>query len=87
MVRKSSNLQGTSGGKIFKEVDPSGDIDLESDMVVGDFEPEMEQTTSASTKPKQDQGSIKPDAIELVNGTDMCSELHSVSKHTSRSIS
>jgi hypothetical protein len=44
-------------------------------MVVGDFEQEMEQTTSAGTKTKPDQGSIKPDAIELVNGTDMYSEL------------
>ncbi|OAX37409.1 RabGAP/TBC [Rhizopogon vinicolor AM-OR11-026] len=67
MVRKSSTLQDTPGGKISKEIDPSGDADVDSDVVVGDFEHEMEQTTSAGTKTKPDQGSIKPDAIELVN--------------------
>jgi hypothetical protein len=39
-------------------------------MVVGDFEPEMEQATGTSTKVKLDQGSIKSDAVELMNGTD-----------------
>lgn len=87
MVRKSSTLQDTSGGKISKENDPSGDADVDGDMVVGDFEPEMEQTTSARTKTKPDQSSIKPDAIELVNGADIYSESLCISKRTSRSIS
>jgi hypothetical protein len=85
MVRKSSTSRDISGGKISKEIDPSGDADVDSDMVLGDFEPEIEQTTS--TKARADQGSIKPDAIELVNGAVIYSELLSISDRTSRSIS
>lgn len=67
MVRKSSASRDTSGGKIPKDVDPNGDADVDSDVVVGDFESEVEQTTGIRTKAKLDQGSIKSDAIELVN--------------------
>jgi len=71
MVTKSSTSQDTPRGKIPKDVDPSHDADVDSDMVVGDLEPEIEQTTTTNTKAKQDQGSVKSDAIDLVNGIDI----------------
>ncbi|KAG1746131.1 rab-GTPase-TBC domain-containing protein [Suillus lakei] len=67
MVRKSGTSQDALGAKLPKDVDPNGDADVDSDMVVGDLEPEMEQAAGTRTKAKPDQGSIKSDAIELVN--------------------
>jgi len=87
MVTKSGTSRDASVGKISKETDQSVDVDVDGDMVVGDFEPEMEEPTSASTKVKADQGSIKPDAIEFVNGTDLHSESPSIPKRAFRSIS
>jgi hypothetical protein len=70
MVRKSGASQDALCTKLPKDVDLNGDADVDGDMVVGDFEPEMEQATGTSTKVKLDQGSIKSDAVELMNGTD-----------------
>ncbi|KAG2037409.1 rab-GTPase-TBC domain-containing protein [Suillus americanus] len=67
MVRKSGTSQDALGAKLPKDVDPNGDADVDSDMVVGDFEPEMEQTAGTGAKAKLNQGSIKSDAIELMN--------------------
>ncbi|KAG2099109.1 rab-GTPase-TBC domain-containing protein [Suillus cothurnatus] len=67
MVRKSGASQDALGTKLPKDVDLNGDADVDGDMVVGDFEPEMEQATGTSTKVKLDQGSIKSDAVELMN--------------------
>jgi hypothetical protein len=67
MVRKSGASQDALCTKLPKDVDLNGDADVDGDMVVGDFEPEMEQATGTSTKVKLDQGSIKFDAVELMN--------------------
>ncbi|KAG1776974.1 rab-GTPase-TBC domain-containing protein [Suillus placidus] len=67
MVRKSGTSQDALGAKLPKDVDLNGDVDVDSDMVVGDFEPEMEQAAGADTKAKPDRGSVKSDAIELMN--------------------
>jgi hypothetical protein len=70
MVRKSGASQDALGAKLPKDVDPNGDVDVDSDMVVGDFEPEIEQAVVTRYTANPDQGSIKSDAMELVNGID-----------------
>lgn len=67
MVRKSGTSQDALGAKLPKDIDSNGDADVDSDMVVGDFEPEVEQAAGTGTKAKLDQGSIKSDVIELMN--------------------
>ncbi|KAG1799746.1 rab-GTPase-TBC domain-containing protein [Suillus plorans] len=67
MVRKSGTSQDALCVKLPKDIDPNGDVDVDSDMVVGDFEPEMEQAAGTSIKVKPDQGSIKSDVIEIMN--------------------
>ncbi|KAG2153715.1 rab-GTPase-TBC domain-containing protein [Suillus bovinus] len=66
MVRKSGTSQDALCAKLPKDSDPNGDADVDSDMVVGDFEPEMEQA-GTGVKAKLDQGSIKSDVIEIMN--------------------
>ncbi|KAG1746297.1 rab-GTPase-TBC domain-containing protein [Suillus occidentalis] len=68
MVRKSGASQDALGAKLPRDVDPNGDVDVDSDMVVGDFEIEMERAaTSTRITVNPDQGSIKSDAMELVD--------------------
>ncbi|KAG1808354.1 rab-GTPase-TBC domain-containing protein [Suillus variegatus] len=67
MVRKSGTSQDALCAKLPKDIDPNGDVDVDSDMVVGDFEPEMEQAAGTGIKVKPDQGSIKSDVIEIMN--------------------
>lgn len=86
MVRKSGTSQDALGAKLPRDVDPNGDVDVDSDMVVGDFEIEMERAASTRTTVNPDQGSIKSDAMELVDGKSSLQFLFT-SNQTSRSIS
>lgn len=66
MVRKSqSSMDGTAS----KSSDSHRDADVDGDIVVGDFEPEIVESGTA-TKMRQERGSIKPDAEEIMNGID-----------------
>ncbi|KAH7888697.1 rab-GTPase-TBC domain-containing protein [Phlebopus sp. FC_14] len=66
MVRKSSTPQGSTDERGREKYGGThADTDLDGDMVVGDFEPEIESV--GSSKPKHEQGSIKSDVEELVN--------------------
>ncbi|KAN0091138.1 Rab-GTPase-TBC domain containing protein [Tylopilus felleus] len=63
MVRKSqSSMDGTAS----KSSDSHRDADVDGDIVVGDFEPEIVESGTA-TKMRQERGSIKPDAEEIMN--------------------
>ncbi|KAH7916556.1 rab-GTPase-TBC domain-containing protein [Hygrophoropsis aurantiaca] len=66
MVRKSSNSPGSSDTRALEKDVANTDADLDGDMVVGEFEPE-ESEHNTGHKLRQDQGSIKSDADELVN--------------------
>ncbi|KAI6040309.1 rab-GTPase-TBC domain-containing protein [Pisolithus marmoratus] len=67
VVRKPSISQRNTDGKslVTNSYDMNGDADLDADMVVGDFEPELEPVVGA--KARLSQGSMKPDAEEVVN--------------------
>ncbi|KAI6134526.1 rab-GTPase-TBC domain-containing protein [Pisolithus croceorrhizus] len=67
VVRKPSMSQRNTDGKSQATNcdDMNGDAYLDADMVVGDFEPEIEP--AAGTKARLQQGSMKPDAEEVVN--------------------
>ncbi|KAG6335575.1 hypothetical protein ID866_3515 [Astraeus odoratus] len=85
MVRKPSVSQGSTDGKLL--VSYGGvhdDADLDSDMVVGDLEPEIDPVVG--TKARLPQGSMKADAEGVVNGTNMTSFSPRLSKHSVRSL-
>lgn len=65
MVRKLSPSPGNADGELPNH-DVHGDTDLDADMVIGDFEPEVEPVVGTKAKPLR--GSLRPDAEELVNG-------------------
>ena len=70
MVRKSSIPRSSTDCKLHvNSVDVHEDVDLDADMVVGDFEPEIGPTVGSKVRPPQ--GSMKSDAEELVNGINM----------------
>lgn len=53
----------TGEGAVDAEVDGS-------DLILGDMDPEgAEQPAAPPSKPRQDQGSIRGDVDEIVNGT------------------
>ncbi|KAH0827860.1 hypothetical protein J3R83DRAFT_3487 [Lanmaoa asiatica] len=66
MVRKSSVLQNSIDGTASKHSDLHRDADVDGDMVVGDFDPEVVESGTAS-KIRQERGSIKTDAEEIMN--------------------
>jgi hypothetical protein len=47
----------------------SGDVDVEGDMIVGELDPDIAEQPRPSTKPRQEQGSIRDDVDQIVNGT------------------
>lgn len=51
--------------KVDEEVD---DADDESEMVVGELDPEITTESTLSVKPNLDQSSIRDDVDEIVNG-------------------
>jgi hypothetical protein len=70
IVRKSDDRRQNVDERIgAKDEEDGGDLDLESDMIMGDLEPEIAADTTATTKLKQDQGSIRDDVDEIVTGT------------------
>ncbi|KIM69783.1 hypothetical protein SCLCIDRAFT_13153 [Scleroderma citrinum Foug A] len=74
MVRKSSIPRSSTDCKLHvNSVDVHEDVDLDADMVVGDFEPEIGPTVGSKARPPQ--GSMKSDAEELVNDP-FCRLLH-----------
>jgi len=71
IVRKSSDQRTSVDGRETDRADEGGAYDdVEGDMVVGDLEPELvPPATIPHTKPRQDQGSVRDDAQEIVDGT------------------
>lgn len=70
MVRKPSIPQNSTDGKLqVNSTDVHEDADLDADMVIGDFEPEI--GPAAGPKARPPQGSVKSDAEEVVNGIKM----------------
>lgn len=69
MVRKSGTPQNSTDGTASKYSDIHRDADVDGDMVVGDFDPEIVESGTAN-KMRQERGSIKPDAEEIMNGMD-----------------
>ncbi|KAI6021436.1 rab-GTPase-TBC domain-containing protein [Pisolithus microcarpus] len=67
VVRKPSISQRNTDGRSQATNcdDMNGDAYLDADMVVGDFEPEIEP--AVGTKSRLQQGSVKPNAEEVVN--------------------
>ncbi|KAF9241583.1 rab-GTPase-TBC domain-containing protein [Melanogaster broomeanus] len=66
MVRKSGTPQSTTEAKLSSKYhECSGDADLDGDMVVGDLEPEIDAV--GGNKTRQEHGSIKSDAEEIMN--------------------
>lgn len=67
VVRKPSISQRNTDGKSPQVNcdDMNGDGDLDADMVIGDFEPEIEPVVA--TKARLPHGTMKPDAEEVVN--------------------
>ncbi|KAF8844309.1 RabGAP/TBC [Paxillus ammoniavirescens] len=63
IVRKSSASQGSTDGRASSKF--HGDADLDGDMVVGDLEPDIE--SAVGNKTRQERGSIKSDAEEILN--------------------
>jgi len=71
--RRSSNDTGSSNQDDSSEHVPESDADadVEGDMILGDLESEPSGDVASSVlsqKSKQDQGSIREDAEEIVNG-------------------
>lgn len=84
MVRKSSIPRSSTDCKLHvNSVDVHEDVDLDADMVVGDFEPEIGPTVGSKARPSQ--GSMKSDAGELVNGINMSSPSLNLSEYLDRS--
>ena len=69
MVRKSSISQISTDGTASKSSDLHRDTDVDGGIVVGDFDPEIVESGTAN-KFRQEQGSIKSDAEEIMNGID-----------------
>ena len=69
MVRKSSTSQNSTDGTALKYSDLQRDVDVDGDMVVGDFDPEIVESGTAS-KIRQERGLVKSDAEEIMNGID-----------------
>lgn len=72
--RRSDSLPRGDSVKPKTEEEGAGDIDVEGDMILGDLEPELapEDVNSslalAHVKLKQNQGSIREDIQDVVNG-------------------
>ena len=72
IVRKSTDQLGEPGhddaahtGEGVADVEVDG-----SDLILGDMDPDVAvQPAAPPSKPRQDQGSIRDDADEIVNGT------------------
>lgn len=79
MVRKSSTSQTGTDGTASKYSEFHRDADVDGDMVVGDFDPEIVESGIAS-KIRQERGSVKPDAQEIMNGTEQSLPLPSSSQ-------
>lgn len=79
MVRKSSNSQTSTDGTASKYSDLHRDVDVDGDMVVGDFDPEIVES-GTTNKIRQERGLIKSDAEEIMNGIDHSLPLLSSSK-------
>lgn len=69
MVRKSSISQISTNATASKYSDLHRDADVDGDMVVGDFDSEIVESGTAN-KIRQERGSIKSDAEEIMNGID-----------------
>lgn len=69
MVRKSSISQVNTDGTASKYSDLHRDVDVDGDMIVGDFDPEIVES-GTTNKIRQERGSIKPDAEEIMKGID-----------------
>lgn len=67
MVRKSSPSQNSADGAASKYIDIHRDADVDGDMIVGDLDPEIVES-GAPSKIRQDRGSIKIDAEDIMNG-------------------
>ena len=74
MVRKSSIPKNSTDGTASKYSDIHRDADVDGDMVVGDFDPEIVES-GTTNKIGRERGSIKPDAEEIMNGIDDSSPL------------
>lgn len=88
MVRKSTDRrQSIDSRDLGKPAEGGPYDDVEGDMIVGDLEPEVVEqavgTTAFHSKPRQDQGSVRDDAEEIVNGTLRPS--HAITKLSSNS--
>jgi len=85
MVRKSSIPRSSTDGKLHvNSVDVHEDVDLDADMVVGDFEPEI--GPAVRPKARLPQGSMKSDAEELVNGINISPPSPNLSEYLVRSL-
>lgn len=79
MVRKSSISQSSIDGTASKSSDIHRDADVDGDMVVGDFDPDIVEPGTAN-KIRHERGSVKSDAEEIMNGIDEYSPLPCSSK-------
>jgi len=79
MVRKSNTPRDSADGTASKYSDIHRDADVDGDMVVGDFDPEIVESGTAN-KIRQERGLVKPDAEEIMDGTDASSPLPCFSK-------
>ncbi|KAH9951534.1 rab-GTPase-TBC domain-containing protein [Amylocystis lapponica] len=70
IVRKSSDQRTSSEGRDVRnsaEGRPSGYEDVESDMVVGELEPEVMENSAHHSKVRHDQGVLRGDVQEIIH--------------------
>ncbi len=69
IVRKSTD-RGSLDSRESGHVNHAGYDELEADMVIGDMESDVDDRVAAHTaKPRYEQGTLREDAEEIVNGT------------------
>lgn len=69
IVRKSADVRDSADGKEeVKEEEVAGDVDEEVEIIVGELEPELTAEPTPSVKPKLEQGTIRDDVDDIVNG-------------------
>ncbi|OBZ71054.1 GTPase-activating protein gyp1 [Grifola frondosa] len=85
IVRKSVDRHSMEGHDTAKPVDAPVYEDVEGDMVVGDFEPEVEEQRAILTgKPRHEHGILREDVDEIVNDP-LYLVRHRATKRSSRS--
>ena len=70
MVRKENEVRHTDHDEVLKTHEGHGDVEVEGDMIIGEMDPDIvEHHPTPPSKHKHNQGTVRDDADEIVNGT------------------